>query len=275
MLPRIIRLAALLAVMVGFGLLGPGSAALANGGHSKGHHGKRHHSKSHSDRNKRSGDRSGNENSGDQGNRCTRGGNDSGNDDNGSDNEGNNNHNSGSCDDGDYSGLDEEWLKMAIQGDLFEIQGGQLALQKSQRTEVRDLATRLIADHTQSLQDATELAQKYGIDVPTEPSPTQQWQLLALQQFSGAQFDQMYSSLEVADHKQDIEEAQDEVEDGCNGEFKREAAKEIPVLQQHLELALRAQQASGGTTATALRKLRSAAKHHKHHHHAHHSRTRH
>jgi hypothetical protein len=79
----------------------------------------------------------------------------------------------------------------------------------------------------------------------------------------------------VADHKQDIEEAQDEVEDGCNGEFKREAAKEIPVLQQHLELALRAQQASGGTTATALRKLRSAAKHHKHHHHAHHSRTRH
>jgi len=262
MFRRSIRLIVLVAAMAVFGVLGMSSAALANGGHRHGHHGKRHHShsaNSQSDHQRCNGDTRGND----------EGGNDQGGSDQGS--------SSGGCDDGDYSAWDEQWLTMSIEGDLFEIQGGRLALQKSQLPEVRNLANTLIQDHTKSLQDATELAQKYGIDVPTEPSPTQQWELQVVAQFSGTQFDQWYSSLEVADHKQDIKEAQDEVQDGCNGEFKSDASDEIPTLQHHLDLAQRALQASGGSTTSAASltaKLRAHHKRHRHHH-AHHSRTRH
>src|SRR5206468_2135848 len=59
-------------------------------------------------------------------------------------------------------GLDAYWLRTSIQGDVFEIRGGQLALQKSNNTAVRTLAQRLISDHTKSLQDALDLAKKYG-----------------------------------------------------------------------------------------------------------------
>ena len=64
------------------------------------------------------------------------------------------------------------------------------------------------------------VANELGIDVPSEPSPTQQWELRVVQTFSGSEFDRWYSDLEVQDHKQDIQEAQDEVDKGCNDQIK-------------------------------------------------------
>jgi putative membrane protein len=134
-------------------------------------------------------------------------------------------------------GLDEQWLKSSIEGDRFEIKGGQLALSKSSAPKVRELAQTLIDDHTKSLQDAIDLAHKYDITVPDSPSPVQQWILDDLAKKSGSEFDQAYSSVEVADHMQDIDEAQQEVEDGCNQDIRDEAKKEIPTLRYHLQLA--------------------------------------
>jgi putative membrane protein len=136
-----------------------------------------------------------------------------------------------------YSAWDEQWLQMAIEGDLYEIQSGTLAQQKGASQGVRDYGARLVADHTKSLQEATALAQRLGIEVPKAPTPTQQWQLQILGSFSGAQFDAAYADLEAKDHQQDISEAADEVEDGWNREIRKEAAHEIPVLQAHLKIA--------------------------------------
>jgi putative membrane protein len=142
-----------------------------------------------------------------------------------------------SCHHNRYSAWDEEWLMMSIQGDLFEIQGGKLAQQKGTTQKVRDLGATLVKDHTESLMEATELAKKLGIPVPSEPSPTQQWELQVVAQFSGTAFDRWYSKLEVKDHMQDIQEAQDEAEKGCNHDVREDAEDEIPVLEKHLHLA--------------------------------------
>jgi putative membrane protein len=150
------------------------------------------------------------------------------------------------CGDNGYSSWDEEWLMMSIQGDLFEIQGGNLAQKMATTQIVRDLGARLVKDHTTSLQDATDVADQLGIDVPDQPSPSQQWQLRAAAQFRGSDFDKWYSDLEVQDHLQDIQEAQDEVDKGCNDQIKQLAEDDLPVLQQHLELARAALAAAGG-----------------------------
>jgi putative membrane protein len=136
-----------------------------------------------------------------------------------------------------YCGLDAEWLKTSLSGDLFEIQGGKLALSKSKDPSVDALANRLIADHTQSYNDGAELAKSLGIEVPTEPTPSQQWQLEELGEMQGATFNHDYTELEVLDHQQDISETQDEIDMGCNPDVKAEAAKDLPVLQMHLQLA--------------------------------------
>jgi putative membrane protein len=142
-----------------------------------------------------------------------------------------------SCRHSRYSAWDEQWLMMSIEGDRFEIQGGNLAQQKGTTQAVRDLGAVLVRDHSKSLEDAVNLAEKLGIEVPTEPSPSQQWELRVVAQFSGAAFDRWYSDLEVQDHMQDITEAQDEVEKGCNRKVRHLAKDEIPTLQEHLRLA--------------------------------------
>lgn len=143
--------------------------------------------------------------------------------------------------------LDAFWLQSAIQGDRFEIEGGQLAQQLGTTQEVRDLGARLVADHTQSLNDAISLAEQLQVEVPDQPTPTEQWQLQIMQTMSGAELDQQYLALEVADHKQDIEEAQTEVDQGETSNVKDEASKDLPVLQDHLVTAQQLQAVSAAT----------------------------
>jgi putative membrane protein len=148
------------------------------------------------------------------------------------------------CDQGRYSAWDEEWLMMSIEGDRFEIAGGRLAQSKGTIPEVRGLGARVVKDHTKSLEDAIKVAEKLGIEVPRSPSPTQQWQLRVVATFSGRDFNRWYSDLEVQDHKQDIKEATDEVEKGCNRKVRHLAKDDLPVLRVHLGLAQAALDAS-------------------------------
>jgi putative membrane protein len=149
------------------------------------------------------------------------------------------------CTGNQYSAWDEQWLMMSIEGDRFEIQGGKLAQSKAKATVVRDLGARLVKDHTKSLTDAAALARQLGISVPGSPSPTQQWQLRVVGSFAGTPFDQWYSDLEIRDHEQDITEAKDEVDKGCNPKVRQNARNELPTLRTHLALARKAQSEVG------------------------------
>jgi predicted outer membrane protein len=135
------------------------------------------------------------------------------------------------------SGLDKQYLKTAIEGDRFEIAGGNLALSTSQNATVLALAKRLIKDHSKSLSDALKRAKAVGAGRPSSPSPSQQWQLSVLKTQTGPTFDQWYTSLEVKDHMQDIDEATTETSDGSHPGVKSDARKELPTLRTHLKLS--------------------------------------
>src|SRR4051794_29513924 len=187
MIRRAIRVLPLLAAALVLGLLGTGSFALA---HGKPDHAKqRHHAKHHAKGGKSDGNQGSKDDQGNQGD-----------DEKSDDNQSSGDHErrcDKSCSDEQYSAWDEEWLMMSIEGDLFEIQGGKIAQEKGTTQKVRDLGATLVKDHSKSLKEATDLAEELGIEVPSEPSPSQQWELRAVQQFSGRDFDKWYSDLEV------------------------------------------------------------------------------
>jgi hypothetical protein len=56
-------------------------------------------------------------------------------------------------------------------------------------------------------------------------------------QFEDKDFDRWYSDPEVQDHIQDIQEARNEVDKGCNPEIRKDARNEIPTLPKPLKLA--------------------------------------
>src|SRR4051794_10313141 len=115
-----------------------------------------------------------------------------------------------------YSPLDKYLLQSSIQGDRFEIADGKLAQSRGATPAVKALGARLVKDHTKSLADAVTLAKRLKIFVPKTPTPSQEWEIGVLAGLSGADFDRAYTSLEVQDHKQDIDDMKTEVSDGTN-----------------------------------------------------------
>jgi putative membrane protein len=142
------------------------------------------------------------------------------------------------------SGQDQTYLQSALEGDAFEVKAGRLALRKSQNADVRRAAEQYAHDHAISAAETKLLAKRLGVQADYSPSPSQQWEIQMLSALGGTAFDHKYSYLEVLDHKQDLFEARQEVENGANPQVVAAARKEIPTLSLHLKLARRALQAN-------------------------------
>jgi putative membrane protein len=142
------------------------------------------------------------------------------------------------------SAADEQYLQTSISGDRFEIIGGKLAEKKSNNAAVLKLAKRLVDDHSKSLSDAIELAHSLKIDVPSSPTPSMIWELRVVASFHGKAFNRWYSSLEVLDHLQDIDETGTEITNGTNSQIRDDAKTELPMLKTHLRLSRAALAAS-------------------------------
>jgi putative membrane protein len=135
------------------------------------------------------------------------------------------------------SGLDKMSLQTSMEGDLFEIAGGKIALKKSHTPAVDALAKRLIKDHTKSYLDAAKVAKAVGVKIEKTPTPSEVWELLTVSKVSGSTFDRWYTSLEVYDHVQDIQETSDEIKDGSNAAVVSDAKQDLPMLKMHLKLS--------------------------------------
>jgi putative membrane protein len=136
-----------------------------------------------------------------------------------------------------YSPLDEQILRTSIQGDRFEIAGGKIAQTHAGSVRVKDLGQTLVKDHTKSLREAIALAKRLGISVPSTPSTTEEWELSAVAGATGKNFDVGYTSLEVQDHKQDIEDVHTEQEHGFNRSVISLEHHDLPTLRTHLHLS--------------------------------------
>jgi putative membrane protein len=138
------------------------------------------------------------------------------------------------------SAADEQYLQTSISGDRFEVIGGKLAEKKSTNPAVLRLAKRLVDDHSKSLSDAVKLAHSLKIDVPSSPTPSMVWELKVVAAAHGKAFNVLYSSLEVYDHLQDIDETSSEISEGTNSQIRDDAKTELPMLRMHLKLSRQA-----------------------------------
>jgi putative membrane protein len=135
------------------------------------------------------------------------------------------------------SAFDKYWLKSSVQGDVFEIKGGQIAKSKGSDPSVKSLGETLVKDHSKSLSDAKKLAAKLGVRLEMKPTPSMSWELSVVQSMTGKSFDQWYAKLEVQDHVQDIQDATEAAKQATNPSVRAEAKKDLPMLKKHLALA--------------------------------------
>jgi putative membrane protein len=135
------------------------------------------------------------------------------------------------------SAEDKEFVSKAGMGGLFEVQAGNLALQKAQNAEVKSFAQRMVTDHSNANAELAQLATTKGVALPTELGGPHKGAFDHLNMLSGAEFDKAYMQHMVEDHDKDVAEFEKASTTAMDGDVKTWAGKTLPTLQQHQQLS--------------------------------------
>jgi putative membrane protein len=132
----------------------------------------------------------------------------------------------------------QKFVPNAAITDMFEIQAGQLALQKSARNEYQDFAQMTITDHTQTTDQLKSMVPKLqGVQLPQDLDSTHKAKIDKLNSLSGAAFERQYKTDQVQGHKQAIRMFETYAKSGDNADLKQWAKNTLPVLKKHLDHA--------------------------------------
>ncbi|HBT32165.1 MAG TPA: DUF305 domain-containing protein [Pusillimonas sp.] len=133
---------------------------------------------------------------------------------------------------------DQTFLENATQGSYAEIEGSRLAQEKGSSKEVKDFAAMMIKDHSKMIEEVSALATEKDYEVPNEPSVMQTAEITALKALSGDAFDAMYiNRIGVASHEATVQMFEEAARQAKDPDVKALAAKTLPKLREHLEMA--------------------------------------
>lgn len=144
------------------------------------------------------------------------------------------------------------FVTKAMEGDASEVQLGQLAEQKSQSNDVKQLAQKLVTDHTQMDQNLKPVAKQLGVSEPKGPSKKEKKMIEKLQGLSGSDFDTQYLTMMLKDHQEDLKEFKDEANAAPDPNVKQLAQQGANVISQHLQMV---EQVAKAHNITADQKL--------------------
>jgi len=139
---------------------------------------------------------------------------------------------------------DQDFVKEAAQAGIAEVTLGKLALQRAQNPYVRQFAQRMVDDHSRANHELTDLAKNQGVEVPNEMNAEQRNTSARLATLAGAAFDREYMRAVVKEHTRNVAVFRSYSQNGKNEEMKSWAAKTLPTLRRHEQLA--------GSTAAEL-----------------------
>jgi putative membrane protein len=132
---------------------------------------------------------------------------------------------------------DRQFMVKAAQSDMTEIQTSQLALKRSQNSQVRQFAQEMIQQHTQSSNKLKPLAARKGVTLPKTLGAENQALLTQLTKLSGTQFDQAYMKGQTQAHTKTQATYQTVLQQGQDPEVKAFASQVLPVVTAHLRMA--------------------------------------
>lgn len=132
----------------------------------------------------------------------------------------------------------DTFVQRVTQGNIAEVQLGNLALERSQNPGVRNLAQKIIADHQASQDVLCGLSVvQSGAPLPQTASPAQMATLEQLSTLQGDEFDREFVRIIIAEHERAIsafEQAASTLDDPTLQSY---ALSQLPGLRDHLAIA--------------------------------------
>jgi putative membrane protein len=135
------------------------------------------------------------------------------------------------------SALDQAFVMDAAHGGMAEVRLGQLALQKSNNPEVKRFAQQMIQEHSRANEELMRIVSQKGMTPPMNAGKYEA-AMTRLMQLSGTEFDRAYmSEAGVNSHLEAAAVYQRQVGLGLDPDLKAFAARILPRVQGHLEMA--------------------------------------
>jgi len=131
------------------------------------------------------------------------------------------------------------YVSNAAEGDMYEIEAANIALQKSKNAQIKELATMIKADHTKAAAEMKTAVGSAGADVqmPTKLDERRQGFLDNLKQAPADQFDKVWLTQQEAAHEESLTLHRTYADAGDNAALKAHAAKGAPMIRGHLDQA--------------------------------------
>jgi putative membrane protein len=133
------------------------------------------------------------------------------------------------------------FVSNAAQSDMYEIQAAKIAEQKAKAPEVKAFAKKMIADHTKLTNEMKPLIKAAGQTPPTDLDQRRKGFLDNLKAADAGSFDKTYMDQQVAAHDEALTLMQGYAKDGSDAGLKAAAAKAVPIIQNHSEMAKKVQ----------------------------------
>jgi putative membrane protein len=132
---------------------------------------------------------------------------------------------------------DVSFIQSAAGNGQQEVENGKMAERQAKGAEVKNIASRTVADHTRINKELTALANRKGVTFSTSG--------VKAQNLGTGNFDALYLKWLDERHKMDIAAFEREAKSGDDSELKSWASKALPTLKQHLAMAENAEKKMG------------------------------
>lgn len=138
----------------------------------------------------------------------------------------------------DLAQQDKSFFLAAADAGNTEIAASSIAQQRSPSENIRAFAATMVTDHTKVASELKALAAKKGVAIPERPSIAKQTEIDKLNTVDAKKFDAEYAQkIGLAAHKDAVALFTKASATAVDPDVKAFAAKTLPALQHHLEMA--------------------------------------
>jgi putative membrane protein len=128
---------------------------------------------------------------------------------------------------------DLDFVLKAASGGMEEVALGELAEQKAQSDQVKELAALIAQEHATANQELMQVAESKGIQVPKTTSPASQTVAASMSELNGPEFDLAYVMQQQGAHLATIALFDFAANHAMDPDVKAFAQKYLPKIQAH------------------------------------------
>lgn len=132
---------------------------------------------------------------------------------------------------------DRKFVEEAAKSGMAEVALGKLATVRAQNSQVKAFGQRMLDDHGKANEELKTIAQAKGLSLPAELDRGHHRDADKLGKREGREFDREYMEHMVDEHKKDVRAFEKAAKDAKDPEIRAFAAKQLPVLKEHHEMA--------------------------------------